>query len=485
MDTTPHDEQLDVRPFWTVQAVFDPDGQGHDFAYTIGLFEAGLPELHMYARPGRGEDPGANWKFSTRDCCRILNELASMLVRGSLDIGSTVRREYDGGLAVVDYRVDPPGDRNELQAYGIHPGALVLPIRWSLTRSPEGPAVPLTEEAEHWARQRYDELLGRIDVDMPLLRGWELPAEPSFDPAQRFGPMTPLVLARAAHIFRSDARTVGDFAVMGMAVEEAASLSYPAVRARAIGRPMGRTAPLDAVEAGLTRLFDDGPHDARLRRCWKQVVDDLVAEASRHQAGIRRSCVESNVRATLFTGTFACLAGEVVADLADQEVRLWAAGPWEAAASPDGHPGPDWHASEPVLTRVRQVLAGLSGDELFRVGTAHYCRIMELVPGGGGEVRAYVDLRSRLTSWALISAARCPGPSVLVGKDPVASTEAGEVLMGLSGGLDRVNGLDDWLGCLTSILVHRARLSAEDVRVFARPSCGVVRGLEHLLNEPV
>ncbi|HET6627885.1 MAG TPA: hypothetical protein VFG63_15950, partial [Nocardioidaceae bacterium] len=421
MSTTPHDEQLDVRPFWTVQMVFDPDGQGHDFAYTIGLFEAGLPELHMYARPGDGADPGADWKFSTRDCCSILNGLASMLVRGSLDIGSTVRREYDGGLAVVDYRVDPPGDRDELEAYGIHPDASVLPVRWSLTRPPEGPAVPLSEEAERSARQRYEELLGRIDVDLPLPRGWELPAEPSFDVSQRFGPMTPLVLARAAHIFRSDARTVGDFAVLANAVEDAASLSYPAVRARAIGRASGRTAAIDAVVKELTRLFDEGPHDARLRRCWKQVVDDLMVEASRDQPGIRRSHVDHNVRGALFTGILACLAGEVVADLADEELRLWATGPWEAASSSDGSPGPDWHAAESVLTTVRRVLAGLSAEALVCVGAAHYCRIMDLVPGGGSEVRAYADLRNRVTSWALISAACCPRPSVLLGKCPGAA----------------------------------------------------------------
>jgi len=68
-------DQLDVPPFWTVQAVFDPDGAGGDFAYTIGLSERGLPELHLYARPSLGQDPGADWKFSCRDCCGILNEL--------------------------------------------------------------------------------------------------------------------------------------------------------------------------------------------------------------------------------------------------------------------------------------------------------------------------------------------------------------------------------------------------------------------------
>ena len=30
-------------PDWQVTAVFDPDGKGKDFAYTVGLFERELP----------------------------------------------------------------------------------------------------------------------------------------------------------------------------------------------------------------------------------------------------------------------------------------------------------------------------------------------------------------------------------------------------------------------------------------------------------
>lgn len=54
-------------PFWKVQAVFDPEGRGGDFAYTIGMHSVGLPELHLWARPTRGDDPAPDWKFSSRD----------------------------------------------------------------------------------------------------------------------------------------------------------------------------------------------------------------------------------------------------------------------------------------------------------------------------------------------------------------------------------------------------------------------------------
>ena len=51
-------------PDWQVTAVFDPEGGGRDFAYSVGLTDRGLPELHLWARPSLGDDPGADWKLS-------------------------------------------------------------------------------------------------------------------------------------------------------------------------------------------------------------------------------------------------------------------------------------------------------------------------------------------------------------------------------------------------------------------------------------
>jgi hypothetical protein len=484
MSTVSQNEALDDRPFWKVMAVFDPDGNGHDFAYTIGFFDRGLPELHMYARPSLGDDPGADWKFSQDDCCRIMNEFGWMLVRGTLDIGSTLRREYDGGLAVVDYRVDPPADRLELEAFGVRPGALVLPVRWSLTRPAEGPAALLSEEAEQRARQKYDEMLVGVDPEMPLPRGWELPVEPSFEVGQRFGPMTPLVLARAAQILQADPGTLSDFVVMTSAVADAASVSWPVVRARGLGRPVGRTAALDAVQDALVRLAEDGPQDARLRRCWKQLVDGFVVDRPRDYPLVRRSEVKRIVLDRLFGGMLACLSGEVVSDVADLELRLWAAGPWQASASPDGQPGPEWHASEAVLERVRQILVGLGADVLLSVGAVHSGQLMAEKPGCVTGMR-YSELQGRLTSWAVVGGACCPPPQAVIPDCNAGILIALRCAVGLPEDIEPLCGLNDWLRCLTSMLVHRARLSPEDVSRFARPVRRLVPGLEELLNRPV
>jgi hypothetical protein len=477
VSAAPHED--DVHPFWTVQAVFDPDGTGGDFAYTIGLSERGLPELHLYARPSLGHDPGADWKFSCRDCCGILNELGAMLVRGSLQVGSKLRREYDGGLAVVEFRVDPPGDRDQLEALGISPGADVLPVRWSLTRPPEGPPLPLTAVARERARQRYDEMVSGLDASRRLPRGWELPLDPDFDPEQRFGPMTPLVLARAAQMAHADERALGDFIGLANAVDHASSLSWPAAQVRAVGRPLGRTGALDALEDALIQVFDLWSIDPRLRKRWKSIVDGYLAVRPAELSHVTRACLERNLRDVLESGMRSCLFGEVVSDAADEELRLFAAGPWQSAYAPDGRPGPEWYAAEPVLDRVRQVLAKLTVQDLMDLGLIH----RELsCDGARAPEGPYARLRDRLTSWAVVTAACCP-PVDEVLTDP--SVSRGYAVMAALGSREVLLALNDWLECLTSLLVHRARLGRDDIQVFCQAVAPVLPRLDRTVNKPV
>src|SRR4051812_8879462 len=81
-------------PDWQVQSVFDPEGEGHDSAYTIGLHERALPELHIWGRPPLGDDPGEDWMFSPSDRCRILNELAWKLIDEEIGVGDRWEEQY-------------------------------------------------------------------------------------------------------------------------------------------------------------------------------------------------------------------------------------------------------------------------------------------------------------------------------------------------------------------------------------------------------
>ena len=141
-------------PFWQVQSVFDPDGTGRDFAYTIGLHTRGLPELHLWARPSLGEDP--------------------------------------------------PGDKEQLEAYGVPDGVDVLPGLWSLERAPDGPLRPLAAGDRSAALRLFDELVASLDLGRAAPPGLARPAGPDFGEDQRFGRVTPVVLARAAQLWQAD-----------------------------------------------------------------------------------------------------------------------------------------------------------------------------------------------------------------------------------------------------------------------------------------
>src|SRR3954469_21379510 len=245
-----------ARPFWRVQSVFDPDGTGKDFAYTIGLYERGLPELHVWARPSLGEDPGHDWLLSLSDRAYLLNEPAQLLVDGRLDIGTTLTREYDAGLATVTFEVGPPGDRDELEAYGVGPGALVLPVLWSLRRPAEGALSPLTDSAQTVAQATYTDLLHGLDRSRRAPRGWALPVTPSFAVDQRFGPLTAVVLARAAQLWQCSDESLEHLLYMASCEQSEGRPIKPDGGGAGAARPGGRPPGLDPLLESVPTLVE-------------------------------------------------------------------------------------------------------------------------------------------------------------------------------------------------------------------------------------
>ena len=182
-----HDTYED--PSWQVYGVFDPDGDKPDFSYTVGLHDRGLPELHLWAQPDRGHDPGADWKLSQRDRGHLLNEFAELALRGRLGVGTQVDRRYDDGSVLLRFHVGEPADRDVIEAYAVAPAAVVLPVHWSLERAPEGVLSPMAPEHERAAAAAYEEIVAGLARDRrPAPRGWSLPRTPTYEPDQRFGP---------------------------------------------------------------------------------------------------------------------------------------------------------------------------------------------------------------------------------------------------------------------------------------------------------
>lgn len=472
-----------ARPSCTVTAVYDPDGRGADFAYTVGLCDKGLPELHVYARPGLGEDPGADWKLSARDSRALLDELAPMLVRGEITVGSRLTREYDGGLTRLELRVDPPDDRERLQAYGIAPGASVLQVRWSLHRMPEGAATELPPAALERARLAYDQLHSTVDPHRSGPNGWRLPSTPSFGADQRFGPLTPLVLAQAAQFWQAGPEIWERFFRTADEVDRHVSVTVPATQARAVGRPLGRTEALTRLESSTHDLWEWQWRSPVFRRLWRATVVEADA-AGATPDGCTIRCLGRTMRERFRAAVLSMLSVQAMSDVGERDTWLHGLGVWSSVTSPDGAPGADWHAAPDVLDKARCLLGPVAPARLFLLAelcrlscTAHLADLG--IPFDPEPFVRNAGVRNHLRALSLTSAATCP---------PIEDLMRGR--RGWTGGYrSPLDGdpawsracLVDWLDCLTAVFVHRDRLDPETVRHFASAASTTVPGIERAL----
>ena len=460
MSIRPDDQQLETNPPWMVQAVFDPDGLGGDFAYTIGLSALGVPELHIYGRPSLGEDPGADWKFSCDDLCRLLNELGAKLVRGETSVGSVVEQRYDGGLVRVRFRVDPPGDREELEAFGVPPGADVLPVRWSLHRDPEGPLEPMTPEAKLCAAKEYAAIHASLGSEATA-PGWQLPAEPSFGPAQRYGPRTAVILGRAAELWECSPEFLANLiGVAGRVLMATGSLTYPAARARSIARTVGRSAHAARLDDDVQSYIDSFERHPETRPTWQRAVKLVAGQDWRTgDQGLRQRWVDHCLM-SLSTAVLTGLLTELVADVAPADLVLAGRGPLMAAGRSAGvAPAKEWFAAEEVMKVFDSLTDGLDRRRIGEIGARHL-QASDRDEGG------YGDLEDRLLGWSVVSAAAMPDLTL--------------------GGLVHVPpGFQRWACALTSALTHRARLTAEEVGCLAAPMRELLPALEGTLNAPI
>lgn len=466
-------------PFWQVQGVFDPDGQQPDFSYTIGLHDRGLPELHLWAQPDAGEDPGADWKLSMRDRSHLLNEFADLAVRGRLGVGAEIERRYDAGQTILRFRIGPPADREVLEAYGIAPDAAVVPVHWSLHRAPEGPRGAMAPERERAAASAYREIQAGLLAGRRAPGGWSLPRTPSFAPDQRFGPRTPVVLARAAQLWQADDEVVADLLHAALLVEGAGmSLTYPTAVAGALARQVGRSRCLADVDEDVEDLVMWLTSRPAARARWRRVVRTFDAEGWAAVAPDERDRMARRCAGLLRDLLDMCLSVEVVADVADDDLLLSAHGPWLSGLRRGAPvPGVAWAAGPDVLAVVADLLAPLDLETLGIVAGIHEIAMTR----GITEAPGYAELCLRLSGWALVSAAGCPWEPTLAslpGWRPLLEAVHSGVVAPLA-------PLQEWATCLSSALTHRWRLSNEDVCTLAAPFRQDLPLLEQRLNEPV
>ncbi|MEO8517759.1 MAG: hypothetical protein ABI438_01165 [Dermatophilaceae bacterium] len=467
-------------PFWKVQAVFDPEGRGGDFAYTIGMHSVGLPELHLWARPTRGDDPAPDWKFSSRDLGALLNEFAGLQLRGDLVAGSVVERSFDGGMARVRFEVDPPGDRNALEAFGIARGASVLPIPWSLDRGIAGKARDLGGEALAQAKVDFAVLArGLSPVGVPP--GWKLYKKPRFSSKQRFGPLTALVHAQAIAIAQSSSEQMRGFVELAFCARRIGALGHAVAMAAALARGSGRAAALESVSEESSRLARWLVIEAPSAPCAQAL--ELFTEGLDPQDASGRHDATLSLLEVFTLAMTATLTTQMVADVASEDVLLMGLGPWLAAASDTGmSPGPRWHAEQSVVAQVDAIFTSCPGAVLAGLLNAHDLALSADVRATShGD--AYADLFVRLVGMAVSSAALClPVVVQVTGMPPCPddSTLASAASLGATFG----HRLTLLASLLTCAITHRDHLSDEDLSVFVEPYLETCPEIGRLLCGP-
>lgn len=450
----------DREPWWKVNAIFDPEGGGADFSYTVGLAERGLPELHMWARPSLGDDPGSDWHFSLRDTCRILNQVSWRLIDGELTPGTTWEESFDEGYVTTRFAVGDLVEADDVDAFEVS-GRPVLPVHWELVRPSIGPPRELTEPEMLAARAEYDGLCGRLEPDSASLGPWTLPAEPRWGAGQRFGPRTPLVIARAAEIQQAGADGLIGVLDQAIITDQVCHIPYALLVARAAAREPGRTWALEQVEADAEALASDfgvtwGVPESRAVRDWMATDDGSVSDDHWRQA-----------RDYLVEAISTCLVVEAMADLLPDHVVTLGQGVVRTAIGPQGQaPDARWACSESVARAVRRLVTSTPVEALVAVAAAWH------------------DRHREPDCWS-ISARRWTGACY----PPVVFDYLGRERAALSWALLAERGLppvvlQEWAGSLATILTHRVVVGEAAVSAFLR--CGPrVPGLARLVNSPI
>lgn len=315
----------------------------------------------------------------------------------------------------------------------------------------------MTPDAEAWASKEYAAIRGSLDT-AAAAPGWGLPIEPSFDPAQRYGPRTAVILGRAAELWQSSPEVLANLiGVAGRVLTATGSLTYPAARAHSVARTVGRSqhaARLDEEVHGFLANVEGHPET---RPTWQCAVKLVAGRDWRTGGQDRRQQWVDQCLGSLTAVVRTALLTELVADVAPPDLVLAGRGPLVAAGRSAGvAPGKEWFAAEEVMQVFDSVTDGV---DRRRVGVRHLQACQSDDDG-------YGVLEDRLLGWASVSAAGMPDLSL--------------------GGLVHVPpGFQRWASVLTSTLTHRARLTAEQVRCLAAPMHDLLPALEETLNAPI
>ena len=455
----PAREDLTREVFWEVQFVFDDDALTDNFAYTVGLADRGLPELHIMAAP-RQEFSDSPWVLSAQDCATQLNSFARLLIDGKLKVGRPIIDLYDGGATTVVWTPTDPTDPDDVEAHCADPSSSVISVDGELQPAQSFPLTDLSPDSEKYWRAELERIVASVTPNRRGLRGFRAPPlDSSFASNQDYGPLSPLVLARAHALSQATPQMLAALIRRSMDAERCFSAKAVAGTAHTHAKLVGRHfAALNADELAETIVRSiRGPKGDSF--AWRSTLTVLGLEA--HQSCPTIHCGASDF---LVHAVAAMLVATTVEDRLDNDTRLAAFGPWSAAQDHSGSPEPLWWAPAHVLDTIRSQVERLSIAD-----------VVTLIDIWGREYDAALP---KLLRGLAVTGSRAFPPARTVLRDSVVTE-----FIAMSPAIDPA--VTEFLCCASALLSERARFSADDVYSFCAPFRAVLPNLEVVMNSPI
>ncbi|KAA0022451.1 hypothetical protein [Antrihabitans cavernicola] len=353
----PARESISSDVFWTVQFVFDPDSLSNDFAYTIGLADRGFPELRIDATP-RQDVTDAPWTLSSRDCGAQLNRFARRLVEGKLEPGRSFIEKYDHGTTTILWTPGTPTEPTEVKAYRADSSASVIPIAAELVPVEIVPLADLSEREEARWRWELGDMLTASAPNRQGLRGFRLPdIDASFSCDQSYGPLTPLVEARAYMVSQCTPEMLADVVLRSLDCERSMSTRATLGTSYSYAAAVSRTPAAWNAEALAVSLVKSIRGPQGKSSAWRAMMKMSDFGPAEDGPDIHRG-----LSGVLVHAVAALLVSTSVIDRLDPEMRLQAFGIWSSVVdSRSMAPDEPWWAPDHVLDIIQNEVAEI-GD---------------------------------------------------------------------------------------------------------------------------
>lgn len=313
-------------------------------AASVPVPESGLPAFAIGDKPYE-DDPYGDIEFQDEAMARVIDQVVTAWTENPVRQGHPIEVvAYDGWNILVD----PVSDQPVIEDRGFS-GIL---LRWKLAPAPPPALVDVTDEVAVAVRLRIIELEARTP-DSVIMNGLER-EDVSFGHDQRFGPLTPWVVANARVMLGLE-----EIDVLVARMEQVAIALNPKVNEAALSMIAVWSLRSNAMQR-VRRMADRVVDRLTAREDWKDLVRHRADEIGRSR-NWTRTYLKDLLRE--FVGNTLVACG--MQDVMNEHLVMSATGAWRSVLSPhEDFPGELWLCSDSTTAVLKDFFADLDEDGL-------------------------------------------------------------------------------------------------------------------------